>query len=152
MSYYNPMPLAIASVFISIIGSFAFPIFGLIFSELMFVIIRGNQSPTYIEDRNRMILNFLYMAVGMGIVGFLQKAVFSITGENLTYDVRSRLYRALIHKQVSWFDRKETAPGILTNILSEDITNLNGLTTETIATLVESVIALFAGIALSAFY
>jgi hypothetical protein len=53
---------------------------------------------------------------------------------------------------VSWFDRKETAPGILTNILSEDITNLNGLTTETIATLVESVIALFAGIGLSAFF
>ena len=78
--------------------------------------------------------------------------MFSITGENLTYDVRSRLYRALIHKQVSWFDRKETAPGILTNILSEDITNLNGLTTETIATLVESVIALFAGIGLSAFF
>ena len=71
MSYYNPMSLAIASVFISIIGSFAFPIFGLIFSELMFVIIRGNQSPTYIEDRNTWILNFLYMAVGMGIVGFL---------------------------------------------------------------------------------
>lgn len=78
--------------------------------------------------------------------------MFSITGENLTYDVRSRLYRALIHKQVSWFDRKDKAPGILTNILSEDITNLNGLTTETIATLVESFVSLFAGIALSAFF
>lgn len=40
----------------------------------------------------------------------------------------------------------------MTNILSEDITNLNGLTTETLATLIESFISLFAGIALSAFF
>jgi ATP-binding cassette, subfamily B (MDR/TAP), member 1 len=152
MSYYNPKHLAIASVFISIAGSFAFPLFGYIFSELMFIIIRGNTSPTYIEDRNTWCLNFLYMALGMGIVGALQKLVFSITGENLTYDVRFRLYQSLIYKQISWFDRKEKAPGILTNILSEDITNLNGLTTETLATIIESFIALLAGITLSAFF
>jgi ATP-binding cassette subfamily B (MDR/TAP) protein 1 len=58
----------------------------------------------------------------------------------------------LIYKQVSWFDRKEKAPGILTNILSEDINSLNGLTTETLATIIESFIALFAGIVLSAFF
>ena len=78
--------------------------------------------------------------------------MFSITGENLTYDVRCRLYRSLIYKQVSWYDRKEKAPGILTNILSEDIASLNGLTTETLATIIESVIALVAGIVLSAFF
>jgi ABC-type multidrug transport system fused ATPase/permease subunit len=78
--------------------------------------------------------------------------VFSVAGENLTFDVRSRLYKSLIYKQVSWFDRKEKAPGILTSIFSEDISNLNGLTTETLATIIESIIALFAGIALSAFF
>jgi ATP-binding cassette subfamily B (MDR/TAP) protein 1 len=57
-----------------------------------------------------------------------------------------------MYKQVSWFDRKEKAPGILTNILSEDIAALNGLTTETMATLIESMMALVAGIALSAFF
>ena len=71
MSYYSPIELAYASVVISIVGSFAFPLFGYIFSELMFVIIRGNESPTYLEDRQKWILNFLYMAIGMGVVGFL---------------------------------------------------------------------------------
>ena len=71
MSYYNPKLLAIMSIFISIAGSFAFPLFGWIFSELMFIIIKGNASPTYIEDRNTWVLNFLYMAIGMGVVGFL---------------------------------------------------------------------------------
>ena len=70
----------------------------------------------------------------------------------MTYDVRVLLFRSLIHKEVSWFDRKERAPGILTNILSEDITNLNGLTTETIGTLVESLFSLAGGIAAAAYY
>jgi Trk-type K+ transport system membrane component len=71
MAYYNPKWLAIASVFVSIVGAFAFPLFGYIFSELMFVIIKGNLSPTYLDDRKKWILNFLYMAIGMGIIGFL---------------------------------------------------------------------------------
>jgi ATP-binding cassette subfamily B (MDR/TAP) protein 1 len=58
----------------------------------------------------------------------------------------------LIYKQVSWFDRKSKAPGILSNIFSEDITNLNGLTTELVGTLLESLITLLVGIALSAFF
>jgi ATP-binding cassette subfamily B (MDR/TAP) protein 1 len=53
---------------------------------------------------------------------------------------------------VSWFDRKEKAPGILTNILSEDITNLNGLTSETICTIIEGALCLIAGIVGSAYY
>jgi hypothetical protein len=71
MSYYNPKALALASVLISFIGAFAFPLFGYVFSELMFVIIRGNLSPSYVADRNKWILNFLYLAIAMGFVGFL---------------------------------------------------------------------------------
>jgi ATP-binding cassette subfamily B (MDR/TAP) protein 1 len=78
--------------------------------------------------------------------------MFYITGENLTYKVRTQLFTSLIHKQVNWFDRKDRAPGVLSNILSEDITNLNGLTTETIGTLLESFLALVVGISVAAFY
>ena len=58
----------------------------------------------------------------------------------------------MIYKQVSWYDAKDRAPGILSNILSEDITNLNGLTTETVAVLIETFLALFAGIFISAVF
>lgn len=88
----------------------------------------------------------------MGVAGSLQKFFFSEAGENLTYDVRVLLFKSLIHKEVAWFDSKERAPGILTNILSEDITNLNGLTTETIGTAAESFASLAGGIAASAYY
>ena len=71
MKYYNPKIFALLSMFTSIAGSFAFPLFGYIFSELMFIIMIGRQNPNYIEDRNFWCLNFLYMALGMGIVGCL---------------------------------------------------------------------------------
>mmetsp|Transcript_20905 Transcript_20905/g.32378 ORF Transcript_20905/g.32378 Transcript_20905/m.32378 type:complete len:145 (+) Transcript_20905:2444-2878(+) len=77
--------------------------------------------------------------------------LFFVTGENLTYDVRMKLFSSLIHKQIAWFDRKERAPGILSNVLSEDISSLNGLTTETVATIFESFLAIVIGIAVSAF-
>ena len=88
----------------------------------------------------------------MGLVVFLQKSLFYITGENLTFEVRSLLYKSLLHKQIGWFDRKDKAPGILSNILSEDIAALNGLTTETVATILETSAGLFIGIFVAALF
>jgi ATP-binding cassette subfamily B (MDR/TAP) protein 1 len=62
------------------------------------------------------------------------------------------LFESLIYKQISWFDRKSKAPGILSNILSEDIKNLNGLTTELIGTMAEAILSLLIGIVVSAFF
>ena len=51
-------------------------------------------------------------------------------GENLIYKVRKLLFAEIIYKEIPWFDKKETAPGVLTNVLAEDISLLNGMTTE----------------------
>ena len=59
------------------------------------------------------------------------------------------LFTEIIHKQLSWFDSKERAPGVLSNILSEDITKLNGLTTENLAVVSEAVLALTIGLILA---
>lgn len=48
-----------------------------------------------------------------------------------------------MHKSVGWYDDKTRAPGALTNILTEDISALNGLTTETVAISVEAALGLF---------
>jgi ABC-type multidrug transport system fused ATPase/permease subunit len=51
-----------------------------------------------------------------------------------------------MYKQVSWFDREDRAPGILTNIMSENVTELNGMTSETVVTVVEVIFSLIFGI------
>ena len=112
----------------------------------------GADNPDFITKRDEWILNMLYTNIGSGFANFFQKYCFTNAGEHLTYDIRVLLFKSLIYKQVSWFDRKETAPGILTNILSEDISNLNGLTSETICTILEGVLCLIAGIVGSAYF
>ena len=47
-----------------------------------------------------------------------------------------------MRKHVGWFDDKQRAPGILSNILTEDISCINGLTTEAIGIIIEAALGL----------
>jgi len=44
------------------------------------------------------------------------------------------VFEKLIFNSVSWFNRDERSPSNLTNILSEDVKNMHGLTIETVST------------------
>lgn len=87
----------------------------------------------------------LIVAIIMG----LNRMLFCITGENLTASVRVELLKGMMYKQLCWFDSEKRAPGALTNIISEDVTSLNGMTTETIATIAEAVGGLVVGFLLT---
>ena len=75
-----------------------------------------------------------------------ERSLFGVMGERLSYTLRTDLLRGIMYKQVSWFDREDRAPGILTNIMSENVTDLNGMTSETIVTVVEVLFSLTFGI------
>lgn len=73
-------------------------------------------------------------------------------GENLTFDVRFDLFKGIIYKHLQWFDDKRRAPGILSNVLSEDIGALNGLTTENFAIVTEAFLGLVIGVIFALVY
>mmetsp|Transcript_33800 Transcript_33800/g.44614 ORF Transcript_33800/g.44614 Transcript_33800/m.44614 type:complete len:284 (-) Transcript_33800:1325-2176(-) len=58
-------------------------------------------------------------------------------GEKLTLHLRMMLIEEILHKQISWFDREDRAPGIITNTISSNIASLNGMTSEVLVTLWE---------------
>jgi len=66
--------------------------------------------------------------------------------------LRKKLFEGILYKQVSWFDNKERAPGVLTNILAEDITEVNGMTTETISVYLEAFFGFVIGFIIAACY
>jgi ABC-type multidrug transport system fused ATPase/permease subunit len=78
--------------------------------------------------------------------------MFGIGGENLTLAVRRKLFEGILYKHVGWFDSKDKAPGVLTNMLSEDISTLNGLTTETISILAETFLGLLISCAICIYF
>ena len=131
------------------IMSASFPILGYITSETQFVLIAYKTNPNYVEDRNRILGIFVVLCFVMGGVSGLEKAMFGVTGENLTCSVRKDLIRGIIYKQISWFDKEDRAPGILSNVLSEDVAYLNGMTTETVAVVIEAGLGLLLGVVLS---
>jgi hypothetical protein len=48
---------------------------------------------------------------------YIQKLCFSLGGENLTYKLRVMLFEAILMKDIGWFDAKDKAPGVLTNVI-----------------------------------
>ncbi len=63
---------------------------------------------------------------------------FRVAGDKLTAKIRERLFSAIIRKNVSWFDSKTRAPGVLTTCLTQDVTLLNGLTAESFGIMIEA--------------
>lgn len=67
-------------------------------------------------------------------------------GENLVFTIRTKLFAGIIYKHVSWFDSKDRAPGIITNILAEDVSEVRGLSTETVSLYLEAILGMVIGL------
>lgn len=136
------------------IASLVWPVLGLVISKVQFIIIEMSytHSAASYHQRNVWFLAFLFICLGIGILVFLEKLIFGVSGENLTGSVRKLLFRGIIYKQVCWFDDELKAPGVLTTVLSEDVASLNGMTTETLATVMEAFLGLALGVLLSAYF
>ena len=57
-----------------------------------------------------------------------------------------QLYMSMLRKHIGWFDHQENFPGQLTNLLSEDIQNVKGASSENIASLIEGMLQIFIAI------
>jgi ATP-binding cassette subfamily B (MDR/TAP) protein 1 len=94
----------------------------------------------------------MMIIVAIGLLAGTERTMFGVMGESLTFRVRKELIRGVIYKQLSWFDRESHAPGILTSIFSEDVSMLNGMTTEVLCTVTEAILGLILGVLLGLFY
>jgi len=142
MRYYSPKWMAVVGFIASIFASFSLPMFGFVLSQYVFLLTKDPSSQEFIDERNKWTIAFALLCVGIGLSTYIQKLCFSLGGENLTYKLRVKLFEAILMKDIGWFDAKDKAPGVLTNIIQEDITALNGLTTEAAGIMVEAVLGM----------
>ncbi len=140
-SYFRPKVLIVLSPLMSLVNGIGFPAFGLIFTKLLFILMQS-QLPSFEEDRNLFCLLFLALVVYMMIFGTIQKIFYTVGGENLTFTFRSLLFENILYKNIAWFDKSKNSPGVLTNVLSQDILALNGLTTESFSVILECILTL----------
>jgi ATP-binding cassette subfamily B (MDR/TAP) protein 1 len=102
--------------------------------------------------RNRLSILWAILCVILGAIAAIEKSLFGVTGETLTAGVRKDLIRAVMYKQLSWFDDERRAPGVLSSYFSEDVACLNGLSTETMSTLVEAICGLVLGVVVALYF
>ena len=65
------------------------------------------------KDSNKWCLYMAILAAVGFVTGVLQKFAFGIVGENITLNVRQKLYKSILSKSVGWFDQKENSAGTL---------------------------------------
>ena len=84
--------------------------------------ITDNQQDTETINRRRSFyaLMFLTIAVGTALGAFLQNFAFSLTGEKLIFRLKTLSYRAILGKDMTWFNRQENSVGSLCERLSSD--------------------------------
>ena len=146
MHYYKPTRLAVIGFCASVVCSLSLPLFGFVLSKYIFVLSEydGDKTPSNtLHQRNCWTAAFVALCIMIGSSAYIQKLYFGRGGENLTFTLRVMLFRAYLYKHIGWFDNKSRAPGILTNILTEDISAVNGLTTESLGIAVEAALGLF---------
>ena len=152
MSFYKPTSYAVIMVFMASICAFQFPALGAITAIYQYLLFTVDTDPEFTTKRNMYSWIWLGICLFIGIVQSIEKILFGVTGESLTTGVRIELMKGVMYKQLCWFDSESKAPGVLTNVLSEDVTSLNGMTTETISVLAEAALGFSLSILASCYF
>lgn len=73
------------------------------------------------EDSNEWTLYILLAGIAsfIGILG--SKFLFGIIAENITINIRARLYEAILQKHMGWFDEKENSAGVMIAVLGREV-------------------------------
>lgn len=121
MSYYTPKWLAIVGFIASIGASFQLPFFGFLLAKIVFALMDPIDDPDWDSNRDFWVIMFAIMCSTMFIFTYVQKLAFGYCSENLTHSFRVRLFESIMNKHIGWFDDANRAPGILGNMIQEDI-------------------------------
>lgn len=150
--YYKPWYMVAAMIFATTISAFAMPVISFIIINLQWAYFDKGITDDW-EDNAKLYLCLMagWILVLIGITGS-EKSLFSVMGEKLTKEIRINLIEEILHKQISWFDREDRAPGIITSVISSDIAALNGMTSEVLVTIFKLVAIVILGMSAGIYF
>nr|CAD7261440.1 unnamed protein product [Timema shepardi] len=138
----------------SIIMGCAFPIFAVLFGEILGVsILRCLDDASEIRSKtNIYCLYFVIAGIVVGLATFTQIYTFTLAGEKLTMRLRKLLFQAMVHQEIAWFDEGNNNTGALCAKLSGDTSSVQGATGQRLGTIFSSFSTLVLGVTLSLYY
>eukprot|EP00122_Pirum_gemmata_P013687 Pgem_evm1s12745 len=131
-------------VFGCIINGMLWPIFALVFSNLLAGYLNNDQNQV-----NEWSLIFVGLAVASAIGQITSLYGMGVAGEKLTRRIRRMCFDKLVRQPVYWFDKSENSVGVLTTRLSSDATLVRGLTADVSNIFLSQSITLITGLVIA---
>lgn len=160
--YNNPRWMFWTAMFSSIMVAFIQPSFGIFFSKILAVLtvpeeyvvyVMGKQYDGYVRhELNKWVFGLLACAGAQMVFGFSSLYFFSYLGENVTMKIRKELYESILRKNIGWHDQQDHSPAVLTSIMAEETSQINGVASEVIASMLQASFAVLIGIGIGFYY
>mmetsp|Transcript_43691 Transcript_43691/g.42210 ORF Transcript_43691/g.42210 Transcript_43691/m.42210 type:complete len:154 (+) Transcript_43691:1553-2014(+) len=101
--YNKPCINVFIGILLSIINGGVFPVFGLFMTKCLFALMIEDDDQMLEESWGWSLYMFLTSLVSL-ICIFFVRFLFGIVGENITLNVRSKMYFCILKNSISWFD------------------------------------------------
>ncbi|KAA8494946.1 Multidrug resistance protein 1B [Porphyridium purpureum] len=134
-----------AGILGAILNGSSFPVFALIFTELVVVLTQSDNS----SDVAFWSCMFVVIGAGTWIALFLQVSMFGWSGELLTRRVRSLSFAAIVRQDMAFFDHRDHTVGALSTMLASDANSVRNLAGESLGAAAASVTTIAVGVALA---
>ncbi len=138
----------IAGIVVSVIVGASFPVMGIFFGNGVLAL----TSPVLTNGGNSLNFwcsMFLMLALILFFTYAAQWYLFALAGSRLGSRARSRAFASILHQDMEFFDRTGNSSGDLTAFLATEATRLTGISGNTMGAVLNSVMNLVSGIAIS---
>uniref|UniRef100_A0A7I4YIV3 ABC-type xenobiotic transporter n=3 Tax=Haemonchus contortus TaxID=6289 RepID=A0A7I4YIV3_HAECO len=132
-----------------VIGGLVYPTYSVVFMQ---VITSFSNPDTLLSTGHFWALMFLVLAGIQGCTMFGQTFFMGYGAENLTMDLRSKLFSNILSQDMGYFDSPLHASGKICTRLATDVPNLRSAIDFRLSTVIMTLISMLAGIVLAFFY
>lgn len=133
----------------SLVLGLSFPITAIFYSNMLAVFQNENTDEIY-REAIRCTFTLIFVSFCIGAAAMMQSYSIGKAGVCLTSYLRKETFRAIIRKDVEFFDYPDNSVGVLITRLSSDCANVQGATSTRLAGVVQAttsaIIGLFIGI------
>eukprot|EP00727_Mastigamoeba_balamuthi_P005492 m51a1_g1562 putative multidrug resistance protein 1-like (3087) ;mRNA; r:38021-50690 len=136
----------------SVINGAIFPVYALIFSEIvseLFYVPGTGDDTEHHHKISFWAVAFCILGAWTFIGAVTANALIDIAGERQTKYLRYECFKAMMRQEIGWFDDKRNMTGVLTTRLATEATMLHNLTGNQLAVLLSMVSTIAAGVAIA---
>ena len=114
------------------------------------IVIWYSSDTDYLVEKSFEISLYFYLIACISMVAeTVQKGIFEMIGERLTKRLRGDLFRAILRKDIAWFDSDKNSIGVLASSLSTDVKLVRLVAGQSIASTLEAASSMTTGIIIS---